>query len=227
MSQTCQTQTSTNCVSRLQRWRTPTTFERPVEPHGHHWPKGKAEARPRLTRTFFRYRCHRNRASNKITGASVAPSAFLDYHSDLNCVEADPPQEFFVWIKVLSQREHYTALDGLRGFAAISVVLFHIGHWLDAPLLAANSGLAVDFFFCLSGFVLALAYDRRFRAGLSNFQFIRIRLIRLMPLTILGNNYQRALRIVSRLYIQKPDFGRRIGLGHLSRVDQHSVAYSV
>jgi len=96
--------------------------------------------------------------------------------------------------EVLLQREHYAALDGLRGFAAISVLLYHIGHWLHAPLLATNSGLAVDFFFCLSGFVLALAYDHRFRAGLSTFQFMRNRLIRLMPLTVLGT-------IISAIYV--------------------------
>jgi peptidoglycan/LPS O-acetylase OafA/YrhL len=86
----------------------------------------------------------------------------------------------------LTSRGHYAALDGLRGFAAIAVLLYHIGHWLNAPLLATNSGLAVDFFFCLSGFVLALAYDDRFRAGLSTSQFMISRLIRLMPLTILA-----------------------------------------
>jgi len=77
-------------------------------------------------------------------------------------------------------------LDGLRGFAAISVVLFHIGHWLHVPMLASNSGLAVDFFFCLSGYVLALAYQHRFEAGMTNLQFLRVRLVRLMPLIVLG-----------------------------------------
>jgi len=83
-------------------------------------------------------------------------------------------------------RAHYATLDGLRGFAALSVVLFHLGHWLHAPWLAANSHLAVDFFFCLSGFVLPLAYEDRFRIDLSPLQFLRIRLIRLMPLIILA-----------------------------------------
>ncbi len=94
----------------------------------------------------------------------------------------------------MNQREHYAALDGLRGFAALSVVFYHIGHWLNVPHLAANSGLAVDFFFCLSGFVLALVYDRRFRCGLSIIQFMRQRLIRLMPLTALAT-------LISALYV--------------------------
>ena len=91
-------------------------------------------------------------------------------------------------------RAHYATLDGLRGFAALSVVLFHLGHWLHAPWLAANSHLAVDFFFCLSGFVLPLAYEDRFRIDLSPLRFLRIRLIRLMPLIILAT-------LVSALYV--------------------------
>jgi peptidoglycan/LPS O-acetylase OafA/YrhL len=54
------------------------------------------------------------------------------------------------------------------------------------PSLAANSHLAVDFFFCLSGFVLPLAYEDRFQVNLSPLEFLRIRLVRLMPLTVLA-----------------------------------------
>jgi peptidoglycan/LPS O-acetylase OafA/YrhL len=72
---------------------------------------------------------------------------------------------------VLEQDKHYAALDGLRGFAAVSVVIFHIGHWLDMPSLAANAGLAVDVFFCLSGYVLSLAYGKRLGKTLSSFDF--------------------------------------------------------
>jgi peptidoglycan/LPS O-acetylase OafA/YrhL len=94
----------------------------------------------------------------------------------------------------VNTRDHYAALDGLRAFAAVSVVLFHLGHWLNAPWLATNSHLAVDVFFCLSGFVLPLAYEDRLRTSLSPLQFLRIRLIRLMPLMILAT-------VVSALYV--------------------------
>ncbi len=86
----------------------------------------------------------------------------------------------------MNPRDHYAALDGLRGFAALSVVLHHFGHWLNAASLAANSHLAVDLFFCLSGFVLPLAYEERFRVSLTPLEFFRIRLIRLMPLVVLA-----------------------------------------
>jgi peptidoglycan/LPS O-acetylase OafA/YrhL len=82
-------------------------------------------------------------------------------------------------------KKHLDALDGLRGLAAIAVLLFHLGRWLDAPWLAANGSLAVDLFFCLSGYVLPLAYLSR-RDSLSNIDFLRLRAIRLMPLIVFG-----------------------------------------
>ena len=87
--------------------------------------------------------------------------------------------------KARDQKRHYASLDGLRGFAAISVLIFHLGHWLNLPSLAANSDLAVDLFFCLSGYVLPLAYQRQVD-GLSTLRFLRTRLVRLMPLIVLA-----------------------------------------
>lgn len=86
----------------------------------------------------------------------------------------------------MQERHHYAALDGLRGLAAVSVLLFHLGHWYGTGWLAANAGLAVDFFFCLSGYVLSLAYRSRLDAGLSTIAFSRIRAVRLLPMIVLG-----------------------------------------
>jgi peptidoglycan/LPS O-acetylase OafA/YrhL len=84
--------------------------------------------------------------------------------------------------------KHYEVLDGLRGTAAIAVLVFHILEYVfsdpaNNPLRHAY--LAVDFFFLLSGFVIAHAYDRRWPA-MSVGEFFRIRLIRLHPLVVLG-----------------------------------------
>ena len=62
------------------------------------------------------------------------------------------------------------ALTGARGIAAWWVVLYHIRlsiAGLPAPVLAvlAKGYLAVDFFFLLSGFVIALAWTDRLRVG--------------------------------------------------------------
>lgn len=61
-------------------------------------------------------------------------------------------------------KSHLQVLDGLRGTAALSVLLFRITEITSAdaahnPLRHAH--LAVDFFFALSGFVLGHAYDAR------------------------------------------------------------------
>ena len=87
-------------------------------------------------------------------------------------------------------KRHYKILDGLRGVAAIMVLLFHIfetftmGEHLHQRYV--NHGyLAVDFFFVLSGFVIGYAYDDRWgRMTLGN--FFKRRVIRLHPMIILG-----------------------------------------
>ncbi len=88
-----------------------------------------------------------------------------------------------------SGQPHYEVLDGLRGTAAIMVVLFHIMGmtvaWSDSGQLLHHGAMAVDFFFLLSGFVIAYAYDARWTT-MTTWQFIRLRLVRLHPLVILG-----------------------------------------
>lgn len=79
----------------------------------------------------------------------------------------------------------FAALDGLRGLAAIIVVLYHAAKWFDGFRLQ-GSYLAVDFFFILSGFVIAYAYDERLRSGMSFTAFMLARLIRLYPFYLLG-----------------------------------------
>ncbi|RYE58832.1 MAG: acyltransferase, partial [Sphingobacteriales bacterium] len=50
----------------------------------------------------------------------------------------------------------------------------------------AHGFLAVDFFFCLSGFVIGYAYDDRI-SKIGIFEFFKSRIIRLHPLVILGS----------------------------------------
>jgi peptidoglycan/LPS O-acetylase OafA/YrhL len=86
-------------------------------------------------------------------------------------------------------KKHYIILDGLRGVAAIVVVMFHIleifseGNHLKQMI---NHGyLAVDFFFLLSGFVIAHAYDDRWDK-MTPGGFFKRRLIRLHPMIVMG-----------------------------------------
>lgn len=83
-------------------------------------------------------------------------------------------------------RRQYQTLDGLRGVAALSVVVLHTPHFFGGWNLP-YSFLSVDLFFVLSGFVLAAAYEARLRSGIMTAgSFFRIRLIRLYPLYLLG-----------------------------------------
>lgn len=73
---------------------------------------------------------------------------------------------------------YFRALEGLRGIAAITVLLFHI-------LISFAGYLAVDFFLVLSGFILAHRYlygSRPISAG----EFIVSRLARLYPMHLFG-----------------------------------------
>lgn len=88
-------------------------------------------------------------------------------------------------------KPHYHLLDGLRGVAALMVILYHVfegyafagGTTIDT----FNHGyLAVDFFFILSGFVIGYAYDDRWGKNFTMKDFIKRRLIRLHPMVIMG-----------------------------------------
>lgn len=76
---------------------------------------------------------------------------------------------------------HIPLLDGLRGIAAVQVVLRHLGY--DGLMPHA---LPVDFFFLLSGYVMARAYEHKFDAGLGFATFAKVRLIRLYPVILIG-----------------------------------------
>jgi peptidoglycan/LPS O-acetylase OafA/YrhL len=113
-------------------------------------------------------------------------------------------------------KSHYEALDGLRGTAALCVLMFHFWEMM-VPDIAHNpmghAFLAVDFFFALSGFVLGHAYDARLarqasaRDALTLAGFFRRRLIRLHPMVL------AALAISVTVYLLDPFVGdtQRIG----------------
>jgi peptidoglycan/LPS O-acetylase OafA/YrhL len=89
----------------------------------------------------------------------------------------------------IKPKKHYEILDGLRGVAAIIVVAFHIFEAFTGGnrfIQIINHGyLAVDFFFLLSGFVVAYAYDDRWEK-MTQWGFYKRRLIRLQPMVIMG-----------------------------------------
>lgn len=103
----------------------------------------------------------------------------------------------------ISPKNHYEILDGLRGVAAILVVTFHVFETFNGGnrfVQIINHGyLAVDFFFLLSGFVVAYAYDDRW-GKMTSWDFYKRRLIRLQPMVIMGTIIGAAL-----FYLQQGD----------------------
>src|ERR1700761_8370920 len=90
---------------------------------------------------------------------------------------------------ILQTKQHFEILDGLRGIAALSVVTFHFMEWVYADYsknFIGHGFLAVDFFFCLSGFVIGYAYDDRI-AKMGVLEFFKSRIIRLHPMVIMGS----------------------------------------
>jgi peptidoglycan/LPS O-acetylase OafA/YrhL len=88
-------------------------------------------------------------------------------------------------------RTFFSTLGALRGVAATLVLcfhaaLFHLGpYFLSATKFSVKGYLWVDFFFLLSGFVIAHGYGRSFSDGICRSdlaRFARARVLRLYPL---------------------------------------------
>ncbi len=78
----------------------------------------------------------------------------------------------------------FEALDSWRGLAAVFIILFHAqvaSHVRDAALVRAGE-MFVDFFFVLSGFVIAHAYAGRIAGGADLGRFMMLRIGRVLPL---------------------------------------------
>ena len=100
--------------------------------------------------------------------------------------ESQPPKEKQTYLK---SKPRYEILDGLRGVASFTIILYHIFEniviGIPSEQIINHGYLAVEFFYVLSGFVIGYAYDDRWdKMSLRDF-FIR-RLIRLHPMVIAG-----------------------------------------
>ncbi|MEM7330203.1 MAG: acyltransferase [Pseudomonadota bacterium] len=86
--------------------------------------------------------------------------------------------------QAVGKPKHFIALDSWRGLCALMVALYHfpIGGWMDSNGLIANSRMFVDFFFVLSGFVIAANYAERLQTLEQFGKFAWLRIARLYPL---------------------------------------------
>ncbi|UDF31233.1 UNVERIFIED_ORG: acyltransferase [Roseateles sp. XES5] len=78
----------------------------------------------------------------------------------------------------------YEALDSWRGLCACMVALFHFNVFshIQSAGIVRNAYLFVDFFFVLSGFVIAANYQARLMQGFGPGRFLFLRLGRIYPL---------------------------------------------
>ena len=81
-------------------------------------------------------------------------------------------------------RERFDALDSLRGLCACAVAVGHVSSDGALSDIFRNVALCVDFFFVLSGFVIAASYGAALRGGFPVGRFMALRLGRLLPLHV-------------------------------------------
>jgi peptidoglycan/LPS O-acetylase OafA/YrhL len=84
------------------------------------------------------------------------------------------------------KQHRFEFLDGLRGIAAFVVVVYHFTEQYGHAAFFSSAPLAVDLFFCLSGFVIAWSYYQRLLEGMSYVNYLKRRLIRLYPMFLMG-----------------------------------------
>lgn len=82
--------------------------------------------------------------------------------------------------------KQFSALDGMRGIAALFVVTAHTtSYW--GGMFFPHMWVTLDMFFMLSGFVIANAYGSRLASGrLTGKSFVLVRWIRLFPVMFLA-----------------------------------------
>ncbi|MGN0032381.1 MAG: acyltransferase family protein [Candidatus Limimorpha sp.] len=93
----------------------------------------------------------------------------------------------------MTVKKHFVSLDGLRGIAALMVLLFHLFEAVAFSMgrqeqTLFHGFLSVDFFLILSGFVMGYAYDNEWNE-MSYLKFFKKRLIRLHPMVVLGVSF--------------------------------------
>lgn len=112
----------------------------------------------------------------------------------------------------------YKSLESLRGIAALVVVLFHSPFVYNGKHAVIGQGnIFVDFFFILSGFVMALAYSKKIEQGLTFKKFIIPRVGRLYPLHVF------MLLIWVPYILAKTYAFHTMGLGSTDPLEQNSL----
>jgi peptidoglycan/LPS O-acetylase OafA/YrhL len=104
-------------------------------------------------------------------------------------------------------KDKIVELESLRGLAALSVVLTHIPQWnaaFYANTFVRNAGEMVEFFFVLSGFVIALTYNKRITKCSDAVRFQFLRFGRLYPVHLLFLLVVASFEVIKLLFVRNP-----------------------
>lgn len=96
-----------------------------------------------------------------------------------------------------AQRDHIPALDGVRALAALAVVHGHLPDWATF-MPTAWGGLAVNVFFCLSGFLITRGLLENRDAKGALWEFWKRRALRILPPMLI---------VIVIFAIVRPDWG--------------------
>ena len=87
---------------------------------------------------------------------------------------------------MINEDRKFLTMDANRGIAAICVMLGHYFNYAGLALFT-SAHVAVDFFFCLSGFIIAYSYEDKLRCSrMTPSEFFVVRTIRLYPMYLIG-----------------------------------------
>ena len=90
----------------------------------------------------------------------------------------------------VSTPSHLSGLDGLRGLAALSVLMLHVDLYFNIPSIGqifdSHAYLAVDSFYMISGFVITHSFDCKMEQGMTVSRFYLSRVLRLYPMLVAG-----------------------------------------
>ena len=103
----------------------------------------------------------------------------------------------------MNESDRLLTLDAMRGIAALCVMVTHV-NVPGTPHLVASGYLAVDFFFLLSGLVIARTYEGRLNGGMGFARFAAIRAIRIYPLYLIGFALG-LVRCIGLMTLHRPD----------------------
>jgi peptidoglycan/LPS O-acetylase OafA/YrhL len=111
----------------------------------------------------------------------------------------------------------YAALDGMRGLCALTVIMFHLNAGTHFYEFLQNSYVSIDFFFVLSGFILASTYDGKVHSLRDCLSVLVRRIGRLYPLHVFVLSLMVVLTTVGSISRGKSGFVQDHDLASLAQ----------